>query len=77
LSHEFALNRAVAWLFFTGRLPHDPVGRLFSTVRYAQQIVFADEDTARRTLGPINASTSRRGHGLRSRVAGRKGTSRI
>ena len=52
---EFALNRAVDWLFFTGRIPNDPIGRLFSTVRYAQEIVFADEETARRTLGRINA----------------------
>src|ERR687894_223259 len=52
---EFALNRAVDWLFFTGGRPNDPLGRLFSTVRYAQEIVFADEDTARRTLGRINA----------------------
>lgn len=53
---EFALNRAVDWLFFTGRVPNDPVGRLFSTVRYAQEIVFADEETARRTLERINAA---------------------
>jgi len=52
---EFALNRAVDWLFFTGKIPNDPIGRLFSTVRYAQEIVFADEETARRTLGRINA----------------------
>ena len=52
---EFALNKAVDWLFFTGKIPNDPIGRLFSTVRYAQEIVFADEDTARRTLGRINA----------------------
>ena len=52
---EFALNRAVDWLFFTGKIPSDPVGRLFSTVRYAQEIVFADEDAAARTLGRINA----------------------
>ena len=52
---EFALNRAVDWLFFTGKIPNDPIGRLFSTVSYAQQIVFADEDTARRTLGRINS----------------------
>ena len=52
---EFALNRAIDWLFFTGRLPGDPIGRLFSTVRYAQEIVFADEDSALRTLGAINS----------------------
>ena len=53
---EFALNRAVDWLFFTGRIPSDPVGRLFSTVRYAREIVFADEEAARRTLQRINAA---------------------
>ncbi|MDT5269677.1 MAG: hypothetical protein QOH49_1863 [Acidobacteriota bacterium] len=53
---EFALNKAVDWLFFTGKIPNDPVGRLFSTVRYAREIVFADEETARRTLGHINAA---------------------
>jgi hypothetical protein len=52
---EFALNRAVDWLFFTGEIPRDPIGRLFSTVRYAQEIVFVDEETARRTLDRINA----------------------
>lgn len=52
---EFALNRAVDWLFFTGEIPRDPIGRLFSTVRYAQEIVFVDDDKARRTLERINA----------------------
>ncbi len=53
---EFALNRAVDWLFFTGKLPADPIGRLFSTVSYAQEIIFVDEDAARRTLARINAA---------------------
>src|ERR1041384_5678013 len=52
---EFALNRAVDWLFFTGEIPRDPIGRLFFTVRYAQEIVFVDEETAHRTLDRINA----------------------
>jgi uncharacterized protein (DUF2236 family) len=52
---EFALNRAVDWLFFTGKLPSDPIGRLFSTAGYAQGIVFADEATATRTLDRIRA----------------------
>jgi len=56
---EFALNRAVDWLFFTGEIPRDPIGRLFSTVRYAQDIVFVDEETACRTLNRINAQHSR------------------
>jgi uncharacterized protein (DUF2236 family) len=41
-SAEFALNKAVDWLYFTGKLPADPLGRLFSTVGYAQKIVFAE-----------------------------------
>ena len=48
---EFALNKAVDWLFFTGKLPADPIGRLFSTVQYAQQIVFSDETQARQAIG--------------------------
>jgi len=50
---EFALNRAVDWLFFTGKLPNDPLGRLFATASYAQHIVFADEATAACTLDRI------------------------
>jgi uncharacterized protein (DUF2236 family) len=53
---EFALNRAVDWLFFTGRLPRDPIGRLFSTAAYAQQIVFADESRAEAALARIRAA---------------------
>lgn len=52
---EFALNRAVDWLFFTGKLPGDPIGRLFSTAAYSQKIVFADAATASRTLARIRA----------------------
>lgn len=43
---EFALNKAVDWLFYTGRLPADPIGRLFSTVAYARNIVFSPVDRA-------------------------------
>lgn len=53
---EFALNRAVDWLFFTGKIPNDPIGRLFSTARYAQEIVFADAITATQTLNRISAA---------------------
>ncbi|MBC7902809.1 MAG: DUF2236 domain-containing protein, partial [Gemmatimonadaceae bacterium] len=45
-SAEFALNKAVDWLYFTGKLPADPLGRLFSTVRYARKIVFASAEEA-------------------------------
>lgn len=50
---EFALNRAVDWLFFTGALPADPIGRVFSTAAFAQGIVFVDEDAAHGTLDRI------------------------
>lgn len=52
---EFALNRAVDWLFFTGKLPADPIARLFSTVRYAQEIVFQPDDKARQTIARMGA----------------------
>lgn len=45
-SAEFALNKAVDWLYFTGKLPADPLGRLFSTVSYARRIVFAEYSEA-------------------------------
>jgi hypothetical protein len=47
---EFALNKAVDWLYFTGRLPADPLGRLFSTVTYARHIVFSSEDDANKVI---------------------------
>ena len=42
---EFALNKAVDWLYFTGKIPTNPLERLFSTVEYAQNIVFAEKNT--------------------------------
>lgn len=52
---EFALNKAVDWLYFTGRLPADPLGRLFSTVDYARCIVFADRAGAEKAIDTIAA----------------------
>ncbi len=52
---EFALNKAVDWLYFTGRLPADPIGRLFSTVAYSRQIIFSDEDVAMHAISKITA----------------------
>jgi hypothetical protein len=52
---EFALNKEVDWLYFTGRLPADPIGRLFSTVTYAQRIIFNEEDKALNAIRNINA----------------------
>ena len=52
---EFALNKAVDWLYFTGRLPADPLGRLFSTVDYARRIVFAERAGAEQAIDTIAA----------------------
>ncbi|HYE53190.1 MAG TPA: oxygenase MpaB family protein [Chitinophagaceae bacterium] len=49
-SAEFALNKAVDWLYFTGRLPADPLGRLFSTIGYAKLIVFSEKQAAHRAI---------------------------
>jgi len=49
-SAEFALNKAVDWLYFTGKLPADPIGRLFSTVSYAKRIIFAPLDQAHKAI---------------------------
>jgi hypothetical protein len=54
-SAEFALNKAVDWLYFTGKLPADPLGRLFSTVNYARQIVFSKDEEALRAIDKISA----------------------
>lgn len=52
---EFALNRQVDWLYFTGKLPGDPIGRLFSTVKYAQHIIFKEEKAAISSIEQINS----------------------
>jgi len=52
-SAEFALNKAVDWLYFTGRLPADPLGRLFSTVRYARMIVFSPMEEAHKAIDTL------------------------
>lgn len=52
---EFALNKAVDWLYFTGKLPSDPIGRLFSTVTYARAIVFSETQAAFRAIDSMSA----------------------
>src|SRR5204862_6303857 len=49
-SAEFALNKAVDRLYFTGKLPSDPLGRLFSTVSYARKIVFSPMGEANKAI---------------------------
>lgn len=51
---EFALNKAVDWLYFTRKLPSDPLGRLFSTVRYARMIVFAPKEEANQAIDAMS-----------------------
>ncbi len=53
-SAEFALNKAVDWLYFTGKLPSDPLGRLFSTVKYAKFIVFSPMDKANASIDALH-----------------------
>lgn len=62
---EFALNKAVDWLYFTGKLPKDPLGRLFSTVSYARSIVFAEKQAALNAIDKISA--------IHSTVEGQRG----
>src|SRR6185369_11959399 len=52
---EFALNKAVDWLYYTGKLPADPIGRLFSTVVYAKKIIFSTEEEALKAIDKITA----------------------
>lgn len=52
---EFALNKAVDWLYYTGKLPADPIGRLFSTVAYARLIVFSEHEAALKAIDKITA----------------------
>jgi hypothetical protein len=52
-SAEFALNKAVDWLYYTGKLPSDPLGRLFSTVNYARLIVFSETQAAFEAIDKI------------------------
>lgn len=51
---EFSINKAVDWLYFTGKLPADPLKRLFDTVKFAQRILFQDEASALKAIQQIN-----------------------
>ena len=54
-SAEFGLNKAVDWLYFTGRLPSDPLERLFSTVAYAGKIIFSPYEEGLAAIENITA----------------------
>jgi uncharacterized protein (DUF2236 family) len=51
---EFALSKAVDWLFWTNRLPRAPIERFFETARFAQELVFGDTGTAATAIEAIN-----------------------
>lgn len=53
---EFAVNKAVHWLFWTNALPDEPIERFFETVRFAQAMVFGDEKTRARAVAKTNAA---------------------
>jgi uncharacterized protein (DUF2236 family) len=53
---EFAVNKAVDWLFFTNALPDEPLERFFETVRFAQAMVFGDERTRRKAIAAVNGA---------------------
>lgn len=53
---EFGLNRAVDWLFVTGDLPRDPIGRFFSTAAYARRIAFGTRQDAERAFAAIRGA---------------------
>ncbi len=52
---EFALNKAVDWLYYTGKLPADPLKRLFSTIGYARQIIFSEKQEALQAIDRITS----------------------
>lgn len=51
---EFSVNKEVDWLYFTGKLPQDPLGRLFDTVKFAQAILFQKEKEALKAINQVN-----------------------
>lgn len=53
---EFGLNKAVDWLFVTGDLPRDPIGRFFSTASYARRIAFGTRAEAEKAFASIRGA---------------------
>jgi uncharacterized protein (DUF2236 family) len=53
---EFALSRAVDWLFWTNRLPDAPIERFFETVRFAQTLVFEGPAGAEAAIAAVNGA---------------------
>ena len=51
---EFAVNKAVDWLFWTSALPNAPIERFFETVSFAQAMVFGDEAKVAAAIEGVN-----------------------
>jgi len=51
---EFAVSKAVDWLFWTEALPNAPIERFFETVRFAQEIAFGDPSAANAAIQGVN-----------------------
>jgi uncharacterized protein (DUF2236 family) len=52
---EYSLHRSLDWLAFTGSILNNPIGRIFATVGYAQEIAFGSEQESNAKLAQINA----------------------
>ena len=51
---EFAVNKAVDWLFWTNALPNAPIERFFETVQFAQAIAFGDATEVAAAFAGVN-----------------------
>ena len=51
---DFALNKAVDWLFFTNALPSAPLDRFFETVQFGQTLAFGDEAAVQAWIARVN-----------------------
>ena len=65
-SAEFALNKAVDWLYFTGKLPANPIERFLSTVSYAGLIIFSPKDQAVSAINKLRSIHSAIEHSRQS-----------
>src|SRR3712207_3285380 len=51
---EFAVNKAVDWLFWTNALLNAPIERFFETVQFAQAMIFGDDATLAAAIDGVN-----------------------
>lgn len=51
---EFALNKAVDWLFWTNALPDAPIERFFETVYFARVLAFGDVAQVEAAVAAVN-----------------------